>query len=174
MLPTRLQNVVRPVVVQRNAYWVHPEAVLLAMVAVPHEGVRPSKLPIINFIETHYTELLEWEKLVTVPPLATDLADGKLQDICNQPLQIAAFLVNTVAVERAVKHRCSQGFVQGRPNLPGGSRCPYQNQESLGIRPNLWQGPKLLKKKKIFSRLGRADAGTKSDPFHASWGPSQN
>ena len=31
-LPTHLQDVIRPVV-QRNAYWAHPEAVLLAMVA---------------------------------------------------------------------------------------------------------------------------------------------
>ena len=122
MLPTQLQDVIRPVV-QRNAYWAHPEAVLLAMVAdpdavvrfravdairrcrqQPQEGVRPFKLPTINFAATHYTELLEWEKeLITEPPLTTDLTDAELQDICCQPLQIAAFPVHTVAVERAVK-----------------------------------------------------------------------
>ena len=123
MLPTRLQDVIRPVM-QRNAYWVHPEAVLLAMVAdsdaavrsravgaiqqcrqqPPREGVRPFKLAVINFGAAHYTELLEWEQeLITEPPLTTDLTDGELQDICSQQLQVAAFPVHTVAVERAVK-----------------------------------------------------------------------
>lgn len=122
-LPGRLQDIIRPVV-QRNAYWAHPEAVLLAMVAdpdaavrtraveriqrcriqQPQEGVRPFKLPAINFAATHYTELLDWEKeLVTEPPLTADLTDADLQDICDHPLQVAAFPVHTVAVERAVK-----------------------------------------------------------------------
>ena len=121
-LPGRLQDIIRPVM-QRNAYWVHPEAVLLAMVAdpdaavrtravelirrcrqQPQEDVRPFKLPVINFAATHYTELLDWEKeLVTEPPLTANLTDSELQDICDQPLQVAAFPVHTVAVERAVK-----------------------------------------------------------------------
>ena len=121
-LPTHLQDVIRPVV-QRNAFWAHPEAVLLAMAAdpdaavraravstiqqcrqKPHEGVRPFRLPTINFAATHYTELLEWEKEpVTEPPLTTDLTDAELRGIISQPLHVAAFPVHTVAVERAVK-----------------------------------------------------------------------
>ena len=121
-LPTRLQDVVKPVM-QRNAYWAHPEAVLLAMVADsdaavraqavrqiglcrqrPQEVVRPYKLPSINFAATDYTKLLDWVKeTVTEPPLTTDLTDAELQGIISQPLQVAAFPVHTVAVERAVK-----------------------------------------------------------------------
>ena len=74
----------------------HPEAVLLAIVAdsdvavraqavgeiwrcrqEPQELGRSFRLPIINFSATHYTELLEWEKEpITELPLTTDLTDA--------------------------------------------------------------------------------------------------
>ena len=77
-LAAHLQDFVRRVV-QRNAFWAHPEAVLLATMAdsdaavrvravstiqlcrqKPHDGVRPLIQPAINFAATHNTELLEW------------------------------------------------------------------------------------------------------------------
>ena len=120
--PARLQDILRPVL-QRNAYWAHPEAVLLAMVSdadpilrakavgvikqcrqIPQEDVRQFKLPTLNFAATHYTELFDYEKeAVTEPPLTTDLTNAELQDICSEPLEVAAFPVHTVAVERTVK-----------------------------------------------------------------------
>ena len=39
MLPARLQDGIMPLM-QRNAYWVHPEAVLLAIVAASGVAVR--------------------------------------------------------------------------------------------------------------------------------------
>ncbi|KAF0310017.1 Protein BANP [Amphibalanus amphitrite] len=121
-LPSGLHDVIGRMV-QSNAYWAHPEAVLLAMVADPdaavraraveliqrcrqqlQEEVRPFKLPKVNFAATHYTELLDWEKeLVTEPPLTANLTDSELQDICDQPLRVAAFPVHTEGAKRAVR-----------------------------------------------------------------------
>ena len=102
MLPARLQDGIMPLM-QRNAYWVHPEAVLLEIVADSDVAVRAQALVKSSDAASshksweghsdcrsstfqppmYYTELLEWEKEpITEPPLTTDLTDAaELQGI---------------------------------------------------------------------------------------------
>ncbi|KAF0287669.1 hypothetical protein FJT64_013938 [Amphibalanus amphitrite] len=121
-LPLQLQSFIHPVI-QRNAFWCHPEAVLLGMTAdqdphvreravqvimecrqKPREQVRPYVLPKVNFSASNFTELLDWSaEDITEPPLTMTLSDAEIRDICATPLEIGAFPVHTVAVERAVK-----------------------------------------------------------------------
>ena len=121
-LPPQLQRFIQPVI-QRNAFWCHPEAVLLGMTAdqdpqvrdravqlimqcrqQPREQVRPFLLPKVNFSASNFTELLDWKvEDITEPPLTMNLSDEEVQGIRSAPLDMGAFPVHTVAVERAVK-----------------------------------------------------------------------
>ena len=122
-LPQSTQEIVQPVV-QRNAYWVHPEAVLLAMVADQDQQVRAQavqmiqrwrqqprglevrefKIPQVNFAASDLAELIEFSTaLITEPPLTMGLSDAAIEAIQNTPLEVGAYPVHTVAVERAVK-----------------------------------------------------------------------
>ena len=121
-LSPQLQRIIQPVI-QRNAFWCHPEAVLLGMTAdqdpqvrdravqvilqsrqQPRDQVRPFSLPNVNFSASNFTELLDWgSEHITEPPLTMDLSDAEVQAIRRAPLEVGAFPVHTVAVERAVK-----------------------------------------------------------------------
>ncbi|KAF0287675.1 hypothetical protein FJT64_013924 [Amphibalanus amphitrite] len=121
-LPKKIQKIVRPVI-QRNAYWAHPEQLLLAMVADEDDktrqdaihhiagarqrqmvGVRPFKLPEINFEATHFTELIDWEQeLVTEPPLLSELSGEELEAVAATPHSVPPYPVHTQAVERVVR-----------------------------------------------------------------------
>ena len=121
--PEVVQRVVRAVI-QRNAYWAHPEQLLLAMVAdeqqsVREEGVRmitaarqceagdevrPFTIPALRFGAERYNDLIDWEnEVVTQPPLLSPLSDKELRKIEEAPLLLPDFPVNTQAVERAVR-----------------------------------------------------------------------
>ena len=117
-----LQSFIQPVI-QRNAFWCHPEAVLLGITAnqdpqvrgravqvimqcrqQPREQVRPFLLPKVNFYTSNFTELLDWRvERITESSLTMDLSDAEVQDIRSAPLDMGAFPVHTVAVERVVK-----------------------------------------------------------------------
>ena len=122
-LPENLQTLIQPVI-QRNSYWAHPEAVLLAMVA--HEDpnvrsqavqaiqryrqqprgpeVREYELNDVDFTATELWDLLEGcTSAITEPPLTMHLSDSELEGILGGPLEVGAYPVHTVAVERAVK-----------------------------------------------------------------------
>lgn len=121
-LPQEVQSIVQPVI-QRNAYWAHPEAVLLSMVADENpevraravhaiqkcrmqttDEVRPYTIPQVNFQATTYTDLFDWDKTqVTEPPLTIGLCDSVIQDIIDAPLEVNNYPVHTQAVERAVQ-----------------------------------------------------------------------
>ena len=124
-LPQPLQDIVRPVI-QRNTYWAHPEALLLAMAAHPDEEVReravqkicqcrrqtqqelrPFVLPAVNMGADDITNLIDWQQeLVTEPPLTADLSDAALLDIVQTPLQVDHYTIRCTQlpyVERAVK-----------------------------------------------------------------------
>ena len=50
-MPASVQSIVRPVM-ERNRYWAHPEAILLAMLADRDEAVRQQAVTtIVRFIE---------------------------------------------------------------------------------------------------------------------------
>lgn len=122
-LPRRLRKVIEPVI-QRNAYWAHPEALLLAMAAdrnpevrtqavrtiqhcrqqPPTGKVRPYILPTVQFSASTLPDLIDWEKeLITEPPLTSSLSAQDLEKIRTEPLQVAHYPIHTVAVERTVR-----------------------------------------------------------------------
>ena len=119
-LPLHLQEIVRPVI-QRNAFWLHPEALLLAMAAdddsdiraeavtriegcrrVPRrEGVLEFRIPRVEFSASRYTELINWEaEEITEPPLTAHLSDEDIHAILESPLQVQNYPVHTQDVER--------------------------------------------------------------------------
>ena len=70
----------------------------------PQEEVRPYRLPAMNFSADSLTELVDWQtELVTEPPLTMALSDEEVTAIQSAPLEVAAYPVHTVAVERTVK-----------------------------------------------------------------------
>lgn len=121
-LPEEIQDIVRPVM-QRNGFWAHPEQLLLAMVAdedaqtrrdaIQHitgarqrdtAGVRPFRMPRVNFRAAHYTQLIDWEtEMVTEPPLLRHLGSEELAAIVAAPHSVPAYPVHTQAVERFVR-----------------------------------------------------------------------
>ena len=118
-LPDSVQSIVRPVI-ERNGYWAHPEAILLAMLADPDDDVRqqavswilrcreeerdelrPYQLPVINFDAEHYTQLINWSQVyITEPPLTSSLSESELRSIGES---MPPYPVHTQAVERAVQ-----------------------------------------------------------------------
>ena len=120
--PEDIQEVVRGVLT-RNAFWAHPEQLLLAMAAdsrqpVPEravqmvpsarrrqtEEVRQFRLPELNFSATCYSELITWdEEIVTEPPLFRHLPDEDLEAIVQAPLPVPSYPAHTQSVERAVR-----------------------------------------------------------------------
>lgn len=121
-LPEDLQQAVQPVLA-RNAYWAHPEQVLLAMAADSDRDtreravslirsarqqethqIRPFQLPKLQFDAVSFPELIDWEReTVTEPPLMRDLQDEELERLKEAPLIVPAYPVHTQAVERAVR-----------------------------------------------------------------------
>ena len=68
------------------------------------QDVRPYVLPRVNFSASDFTELLDWDaEHITEPPLTMNLSDAEVQAIRGAALEVDAFPVHTVAVERAVK-----------------------------------------------------------------------
>ncbi|GBP43074.1 hypothetical protein EVAR_96336_1 [Eumeta japonica] len=87
-LPTTLKNIVDPVI-QRNAYFAHPENLLLAMLTdfQPHirelaarrilkaRSAKPKRLrlfqllPEVNFNASTYYDILDWQENITEPPI---------------------------------------------------------------------------------------------------------
>ena len=118
-LAPSVQNIVRPVI-QRNAYWAHPEAILLGMLSDPDPKVRREavskivqcsaeasdelrqyQLPKINFDAVHYSQLIDWSKeRIIEPPLTLSVSEA---DLLSFGESVPKFPVHTQAVERAVQ-----------------------------------------------------------------------
>ena len=120
--PDDIQEIVQDVL-KRNAFWAHPEQMLLAMSADDRqpireeavqlirsarrhqtEEVRQFRLPGLHFGATCYSKLITWDaETVTEPPLLRDLPDEDLDGILQTPLVVPPYPVHTQAVERAVR-----------------------------------------------------------------------
>jgi len=124
-LPSADRDIIKPVI-QRNGYWAHPEALLVAMtsdsdqavraaavqVIMQHRSiqaqhpseVRPYKIPSINFDAETYVDMINWEtELVTEPPLLADSSDEVIEGILRSPKEFSNYPVHTQAVEQAVR-----------------------------------------------------------------------
>ncbi|KAK3931073.1 Differentially expressed in FDCP 6 [Frankliniella fusca] len=116
--------------IQNNAYFAHPENVLVAMVkddraevrrlgvqrvlqarsqpAAAVGEVRRFTVPQLNFSATDYVEIVDWNSVpVTPPPLLAHIPSAELEAMLLLPetpaIDIPAFPCHCQAVERAVK-----------------------------------------------------------------------
>lgn len=110
-----------------NAFYAHPENILIAMLADERkhirelavrrilkarnnkpEGVRVFRIPNLNFEAQDYIDLIKWaECTITEPPLTTGLTHGELERFISKADEFSTrfgkFPCHTQAVERCVK-----------------------------------------------------------------------
>lgn len=126
-LPENLLKVINPVI-ERNAYFAHPETLMLSMIiderkhirelgfrrilkarqSVETNGIRVFKPPKINFEAKDYTEIIDWQSCsLTPPPLLQKVTDEEIKLIVSQDssqiLDFKKYPCHTQAVERCVK-----------------------------------------------------------------------
>lgn len=125
-LPQHLKCIIDPVI-QRNAFFGHPENILLAMVAdakreirelglrrivksrqiILKKGVRKFQIPPLNFEAQSYSELIDWQTNLSAPPLlSTVTTEECMLAIKSSEVPILEFPdlpCHTQAVERCVR-----------------------------------------------------------------------
>ena len=126
-LTDELKKVVDPVI-QRNAFFSHPENLLLAMLTDERPDIRELALrrivksrkqkrtssvrsfcvPVLNFEATSYIDMIDWQKTpITEPPIVMDIDDDTLlimiQEEDTPTLDFARYPCHTQAVERHIK-----------------------------------------------------------------------
>lgn len=121
-LPAEVTNIVKPFM-SRNAYFAHPEHVLLAMLCdickkkrekAVHRilnireyqqcsQIRRFTVPQINFDAQEWDDIINWDSVqVTEPPLTIQLTNEDLLKIKDVPLAFT-YPNHTQAVERCIK-----------------------------------------------------------------------
>jgi hypothetical protein len=124
-LPDDLKTVVDGVI-SRNAFFAHPENILLSMLTDERnyirllairrilkarenkqEGIRRFTVPVIKFEAKDYTDLIDWhQSVVTEPPMLRAVSNEDFRNILKEKislLEIKEFPCHSQAVERAVK-----------------------------------------------------------------------
>ena len=123
--PEEIQHIVQPVI-ERNAFWAHPENVLLSAISdndtsfkqiaiskiiqarevvrhICQSDVRKFIPPKINFDAPNYFALIEDDAIITPPPLLSEFTDEQLIASIISPINIPLLPCHTQAVERGVK-----------------------------------------------------------------------
>lgn len=161
-LPNDLKNIV-PKTIQRNAYFVHPENILLCMIwderkhirqlayqrilkarAVTDQNIRVFQTPDLNFEATEYYEMVDCQTVLwTEPPITVRFTNEELKEIIEDPLSsvisyIKGYPCHTQSVERAVK-------IVTEASL---SVCGYERRDGV-IRSKLESRSKMPKQKRI-------------------------
>ena len=125
LLPKDIQAIARKNIA-RNAYWAHPECLILSMLTDTDEKVREMAvdkimairgesesgdnytrkfiIPNLQFQAAKYTEMIDWAaETVHEPTLTTSLSSAELSSIKSSPLALPKYPGNTQSVERLVK-----------------------------------------------------------------------
>ncbi|CAH0562822.1 unnamed protein product [Brassicogethes aeneus] len=121
--PDNVEHVIDKVFAD-NAYFAHPENILLAMLTDPrsyirelaarrikkcrmqtNKTVRVFRVPFINLDADDYTSLIDCQKTITEPPLTFNVTNEVLDNIVSRKevLNFEKFPCHTQAVERCVK-----------------------------------------------------------------------
>ena len=120
--PEKVQNAAKGAV-QRNAYFAHPDNLIVAMIsdkdsAMRDEGVtrilaarqqtqsqrRQVRVPPLNWEAGSYSQMIHWDKVqVTEPPVTANLPDSAIRHARHQPLELPAFPCHAQGVERCVR-----------------------------------------------------------------------
>ena len=87
------------------------------------KGVRPFKVPDINFEANHISELSDLSLCSTEAPLTMDLTENELRSIAFQPLDLKGLPCHTTACERGVQITTSSATVVSDPEMRDG--CSY-------------------------------------------------
>lgn len=116
-------------VIQRNAYFAHPENILLCMIADPKQhirelalrrilkarhdfrenekpNIRTFKIPVINFQANNYFDIINWQdSTITEPPVISNITDEALKEAIQTGgrIEVPKFPCHTQAVERSIK-----------------------------------------------------------------------
>ena len=124
-LPPAVNNIVKPYSA-RNAYFAHPENVLLAMMTDEDcnkrakavnivlnlrdqkseilSQIRKFHVPQINFDASDWDELINWNTaVITEPPLTLHLSNEEIKAAIDAPLAVATYPNHTQSVERCIK-----------------------------------------------------------------------
>lgn len=121
---SELKAIIDPVI-SRNAFFAHPENVLLAMISDtrPHvrklgllrimkarstkaSNVRQFVVPELNFEASDYIDIIDWQKCaLTEPPITAGISDETLKDMVTKGdvPEVKKFPCHTQAVERCIK-----------------------------------------------------------------------
>ena len=112
--------------IARNAYWAHPEVLLLAMLADQKESIRSKavdkilsvrgdldygdsrprlyEVPVLKFNARSYTEMIDWKTEAIYEPVFTvSINKDELLSLKYSPLSLPRYPSNTQSVERLVK-----------------------------------------------------------------------
>ena len=112
--------------IARNAYWAHPEVLLLAMLADQKESIRSKavdkilcvrgdsdygdsrprlyEVPVLKFNARSYTEMIDWKtEAIYEPVLTVSMSKDELLSLKHSPLSVPRYPSNTQSVERLVK-----------------------------------------------------------------------
>jgi len=124
LLPT-VNSIVKPYIA-RNAYFAHPENILLSMMTDEdcnkrakavnivlslrdqkseiQSQIRKFYVPQINFDESDWDELINWNTaVITEPPLTLYLSDEEIKAVTDAPLAVATYPNHTQSVEHCLK-----------------------------------------------------------------------
>lgn len=126
-LPEHLQIIINPVI-ERNAYFAHPENLIVAMImderqhvrelglrrvlkareSCKGKSIRNFRVPTLDFNAIDYIDMVQWDICnVTPPPLLRNVPDEEIEEMIKtgRPFtsDFAKFPCHTQAVERCVK-----------------------------------------------------------------------
>lgn len=124
-LPPEVADIVKPYIL-RNAYYAHPEHMLLALLTDPDKcnrdkaiqiileirrntpltpsQIRQFKIPEINLNPKTWVDLINWNTAVmTEPSVISNLTNKQILEISDRPLRIPSYPNHTQSVERYVK-----------------------------------------------------------------------
>ena len=156
LLPKSTQTIARTNLA-RNAYWAHPENLLLSMLTDPEEKTRQEAIdrilhirgeqdkgnnstrkfiiPVLNFKATTYTELIDWEtETLYEPSLTTSMTVSQLRELQHSPLSLPSYPAHTQSVERLVKQASrAASAVAGYSARDGFLRASAKSREMMPI-----------------------------------------
>lgn len=158
-------------VISTNAYFAHPENILLGMItdsqshirelgirrilksrnSRTQENVRVFKIPALNWNARDYTDLIDWnECVVTEPPLIMDISNEGLMKAMQEKsvINLNKFPCHTQAVERCVKIITeASGKVCGHDKRDGYIRVKFEGRSDLPSYENKEEYYKFKKAK---------------------------
>ena len=158
-LPIELKKIVDPVI-QRNAYFAHPENLLISMAtderlhirqlalrrvlaarAISDETddkstVRMFKIPPLNFEATDYTDIIDWSSIKSAePPMFRSIESTQLKNniLTSEMIQFKRFPCHTQAVERGVKLVTEASMAVCEPQRDGFIRARIESRSAMKV-----------------------------------------